>query len=205
MAKADIIEKYIPNANAFYRDNYRYFLYGLIALLFLALITMGVTARLLQQRPLPTFFAKQDGKQMQLFPSVEPNLLPDTIIRFASKAAVAAYTYDFARVNEQLQQVRPYFTDAGWAAFYTQAQSSINRVVANRLFVNGVVVGTPVISHQGELPDIGYAWRVEIPFLITYSSSEVTTKFRHIIAITLVRVPTSINPQGIGIYQFITA
>ncbi len=142
---------------------------------------------------------------MQLYPSVEPNLLPDTIIRFASKAAVAAYTYDFARVNEQMQAVRPYFTDTGWEAFYARAQSSINRVVANRLFVNGVVVGTPVISHQGELPEIGYAWRVEIPFLITYSSAEVTQKNSHIIAITLVRVPTSVNPQGIGIHQFITA
>ena len=205
MAKAKIIQKYIPDANAFYRDNYRYFLYAVVALMFLVVIAIGVAAHLLKQRPLPVFFAEQNGKQMQLFPSVEPNLLPDTIIRFASKAAVAAYTFDFANLDEQLQAAKPYFTEAGWNAFYAVASKSFKTVVTNRLLVNGVVVGAPVISNQGELPDIGYAWRVEIPFLITYSSASVTTKSRHVIVVTLVRVPTSKNPQGIGINQFITA
>jgi len=79
----------------------------------------------------------------------------------------------------------------------------ISTIVQNQLFVNGVVSGPPVISNQGPLPGKGYTWRVQIPFLVTYQSANTTTKRSFYVVITIVQVPTNINPQGIGIDQFV--
>lgn len=198
-------QKYTPDKNAFYRDNYHYFLYGLSVVLVLVLIAVFVTYHLLNTRPLPVFYAKQaDGKTMRLTSTTEPNLLPSTIIRFASKAAVGAYTFRFNSAMEQISQVRPFFTKTGWDAFQLSAQSLVKYVVENRLMVSGVVVGTPVISNQGELPGLGYVWRIQIPFLVSFQTENRVSKRRYMISISIVRVPTSINPQGIGIEQFVT-
>lgn len=196
----------LEDKNAFYRDYYHYFFYGLTLLALIVVFMGGVVMYMLKNRPKPAYAAKNPaGKTMSLTGTNEPNLMPDTIIRFASKAAVLAYTYDFSRYDAQLAEARPYFTRGGWDAFNAKLSGQIKTVVANRLFVNGVVVGTPVISNQGELPERGYVWRVEIPFLITFQSSSRTSKQNATIVVGVVRVPTSDNPQGIGIDQFITA
>jgi intracellular multiplication protein IcmL len=75
-------------------------------------------------------------------------------------------------------------------------------VVKKQLFVNGVVAGVPVISNQNELPGRGYTWRVQIPFLVSYQSSDQTTTERYIVVMMIVKVPTTVNPEGIGIDQF---
>jgi intracellular multiplication protein IcmL len=66
------------------------------------------------------------------------------------------------------------------------------------------VVGTPVISNQGPLPGTDYAWRVQIPFLVTYQSANVTTRRNYMVIVSIIRVSTIENPQGIGIDQFVT-
>jgi intracellular multiplication protein IcmL len=60
-----------------------------------------------------------------------------------------------------------------------------------------------VIANQGPIPDKEYAWRIQIPFLVTYQSMNITTKRNFYVLISIVRVPTNVNPQGIGIDQFV--
>ncbi|MFZ2315308.1 MAG: DotI/IcmL/TraM family protein [Gammaproteobacteria bacterium] len=204
MALDAVRAKYIPRNNDFYRRYYHWFIIGLMGVILLLVIAVGFVMFQLFHRPLPAFLAKQaDGKVMALKAYDEPNLLPDTILRWASKAATSAYTFDFVNYDKQISGVRPYFTPAGWNDF----QSSISRVVAtivqDQLFVSGVVAGIPVISNQGPLPDKGYTWRVQIPFLVTYQSANTTSKRNYYVIITIVHVPTSQNPQGIGIDQFV--
>src|SRR5438477_13186594 len=103
--------------NDFYRYRYHYFLLGLIGLIIVELTTMIIFGYQISHRSLPTFNAVQpNGQQMSLTPHTEPNLLPDTILRFAVKAAVSAYTFNFADYENQLTLSIPYFTDAGWKA-----------------------------------------------------------------------------------------
>ena len=205
MAFEAVKKKYIPEENSFYRNYYHYFFYVMALLVFALLAMAGVVIHILNNRPEPVFYAKDpDNKTMLLTGTSQPNLLPDTIIRFASKAAVLAYTYDFAHYEAQLAAVKPYFTKSGWDAFNSKLANQIQDVRTKRLFVNGVVVGTPVINNQGELPDRGYVWRVVIPFLITFQSASETSKSNYTIEVSVVHVPTTDNPQGIGIDQFIT-
>lgn len=188
----------------FHRDYYHYVLVLLMVVIILMMAAVGAVLYEMYKRPLPVFYVTNPKAQkMQLTPFDEPNLLPDTILRWASKAAVGAYTFDFYNYRTQINSVRPYFTDDGWQDYLRSVEPLINRIVENQLFVNGVVSGIPVISNQGPLPGKGYTWRVQIPFLVTYQSANITTKRNFLVIITVVRVSTNINPQGIGIDQFV--
>lgn len=188
----------------FYRDHSHHVLIGLMMLMLLMMVSIGGVLYMILSRPLPVFTAVQpNNMQMQLTPFEEPNLLPATILRWATKAAAVAYTFDFEHYRDQLAAARPYFTEAGWNGYLVGVGDVLNTVVDNHLFVNGVVSGTPVISNQGDLPGKGYTWRIQIPFLVTYQASNSVVNRNFYVILTIVRVPTRINPQGVGIDQFV--
>lgn len=207
MALKNVKAKYkalIPRDNSFYSKYYAYFFWGMMFIIFLLIGMIGFVLYQAYHRPLPVFSAIQpSGEKMSLTAFEEPNLLPDTIIRWANKATTNAYTFDFVRYNSQLAAARPYFTSAGWQDYLVSVDPLIKTIVQAQLFVNGVVNGTPVISNQGSLPGQGYTWRVQIPFLVTYQTANAPTQVKFIVVLTIVRVPTNINPQGIGIDQFV--
>lgn len=204
MALDDVEEQYVPRNNDFYRDHYHHVIMALMVIIVLMMILVGIVLHQMFNRPLPVFNAVQaDGQQMVLRPYDEPNLLPETILRWASKAATAAYTFNFVNYNQQIAIARPYFTADGWQDYLSSISRVISTIVQNQLFVNGVVAGAPVISNQGPLPGKGYVWRIQIPFLVVYQSANTTSKTSYYVVITIVRVPTQVNPQGIGIDQFV--
>jgi len=204
MALEHIRHEVMDQTNAFYRDHY----HRVIMILMIVFgCAVGCGIFLLYQfanRPIPEFFAvKSDNQKIQLTAFNKPNLLPDTVIRWASKAAVLAYTFDFVNYNQQVNAVRPYFTDAGWADYQRSVSGLISTVVQNQIFVYGIISGQPVISNEGELPGKGYVRRVQIPFLVTYQSSGPMIKRDYFVVMSIVEVPTNVNPQGIGIDQFV--
>lgn len=206
MAISALKEKTTPRNNDFYRKHYHQFIYGLMVLIVLLMIAIGVVLYQMFNRPLPLFYATQpDGQKMELTPFDEPNLLPDTILRWATKAATLSYTFDFDSNNQkrQLEAVHPYFTDNGWQGYLQSVQGLLTQIIQNQVFVYGVVAGTPIISNQGPLPGKGYVWRLQIPFLVTYQSANAAPQKKFVVILTIVRVPTHINPQGIGIDQFV--
>lgn len=191
-------------ANDFYRQYYNGFLTLILITIILMLVLAGMVLYQVWNRPLPEFAAvTSDGKSMTLVSRNEPNFLPETLMRWANKAGVAAYTFDFANYNNQLAAARPYFTEAGWENYRASISDLINSVVANQVFVNGVVVGPPVITNQGNFAGHDYAWRIQLPFLVTIQGSESTAQKMYTLVLTLVKVPTNINPVGIGIDQFV--
>jgi intracellular multiplication protein IcmL len=191
-------------SNDFYRDHYNKVIIGLIAAVILMLILVVVVLYQVSHRPLPEFIAiSADKKQMELTAAKEPNLLSSTLIAWANKAAVAAYTFDFVNYEKEIALARPYFTDAGWNDYQASVAKLIKTITQNQLFVNAVVSGPIVISNQGELPNLGYAWRMQMPFLVTYQSAQSSSHSFFTVLMTIVKVSTSKNPAGIGIEQFI--
>lgn len=190
--------------NDFYASSYQSLMIVLMVEILLVLLLVSLVLYQVFHRPLPSFSAVAPNKQhMPLTSSSEPNLLASTLIIWASKAAVAAYTFDFVNYPKQIAAARPYFTTAGWNDYQQSISKLIQTITQNQLFVNGVVSGPPVISNQGPLPGRGYTWRIQIPFLVTYQSAGSTSRSRFIVVITLVRVSTAINPTGVGIDQFV--
>ena len=190
--------------NLFYQRYYQYVLMSIMVLIVLLVVALGMLFYQLRHRPLPIFYAQTPtGSSMSLTVFNEPNLLPDTILKWASTGATLAYTFDFLNYNKQIAAARPFFTAEGWQEYLASVRSLVSTIVQNQLFVYGVVSGTPVISNQGSMPRQGYVWRAQIPFLVTYESANATTTQNFIVVVTIVRVPTYLNPQGIGIDQFV--
>jgi len=186
--------------NDFHRDHYDKVMITLIMVMIAAILASSVVLYQMFHKPLPRFAAvAQNGSHLNLNAYYEPNLLPTTIIAWASKAAVAAYTFDFVNYAKQTNAAKPYFTPGGWIAYQSAISQIITRITQNQLFVNGVVSGTPVIANQGDLPGSGYSWRVQIPFLVTYQSAEATKTQNFMVVLLIVRVPTTVNPDAIGI------
>jgi intracellular multiplication protein IcmL len=192
-----------PRENHFYRQHYHHAIYALMLMITLMIIAIGVVLYQVTNRPKPIFHAVQANNQtMLLTPFEEPNLLPDTILRWASKAASVAFTFDFVNYKKQIGFARPFFTEAGWQDYLGSIHDLISTIVQNQLFVSSVVVGTPVIANQGDLSG-SYVWRVQIPFLVTYQSANTPSQRNYMVVLSIVRVETSTNPQGIGIDQFV--
>lgn len=201
MAKANSNE---TNGNMFYQKHFHKIIVGLMICIFLIILLVIILLVQVYHRPEPPFMAaSNDGRKMHLVAFNDPNLLPSTLIRWASKAAVAAYTYDFYNYQKELDAVRPYFTEEGWAGYNNSIKGVINTISANKLFVNGVVSAPPVISNQGRLDKYDRVWRIQIPFLVTYQSAETTQTANYMVTLMIVKVPTTENPAGIAINQFV--
>lgn len=190
-------------SNAFYRIYQPRFIFMLMGAIVVAMIWVGIVVFQVYYRPLPTFYAIQpNGQRMVLQPQDLPSLKPDTILHFASKAAVAAYTFDFVNYKAEINAVRPYFTSAGWRNYLDSVAEVIKGITANKLFISAVTNGVPIISNQGELDGV-YSWRVQIPFLVTYQSAQSVEQEKYTVLITVIRVPTTLDPIGIGIDSFV--
>lgn len=191
-------------ANRFYRNHYSHVLMGLMILFLMTLTLTGYLFYQYLNRPLPVFYAQDPtGKKISLTAYTDPNLLAPTIISWASNAATTAYTFDFVNYQTQIAAAKPYFTDDGWNDYLQSVNKLIQIIVKNQLFVSSVVSGTPVIANEGALPQLGYTWRLQIPFLVTYQSANAVTQKKYLVLLTVVRVPTRATSQGIGVNQFV--
>lgn len=190
--------------NNFYRDRYTSILISVLIAMILLLSAMSFVLYQVYTRPLPVFIAvSADNQRMQLTAHDSPNLLSTTILKWASKAATAAYTFNFAEYVSQINAVRPYFTSTGWVDYQASVDGLLDAIIAQKLLVYGVVSGPPVISNQGELPGHEYAWRVQIPFIVIYQGADVSRQYNYTVLMTIVKVPTLQNPNGIGVDQFV--
>lgn len=190
--------------HAFFRQYYRPIMLASVITILLMLLLVNVVIYQVSHRPLPLFFGvTTNGKEMSLKAYNEPNLLPDTILRWANKVAVAAYTFDFVNFRTQLDATKPYFTEAGWIDYRNSLVDLLQTITKNKLFVNGVVAGTPVIASQGDIPGRGYVWRVQMPFLVTYQSSETVSRESYTVILTILKISTAKNPSGIAVDQFV--
>jgi intracellular multiplication protein IcmL len=190
--------------NLFYRDYYQQVIYFFIVIILTVFGMSGFVLYQLIHRPLPQFSAVMpDGRGMMLTPYDEPNLMPATLVRWASKAAVAAYTFNFVDYAKQIEMARPYFTPGGWQAYQDAIGGVITNIVKEQVFVYGVVTNPPVIVNQGLRLGYPYSWHMQIPFLVTYQGAEESKSSDYYVILTVVKVPTTINPDGIGIETFV--
>ncbi len=197
----------VKNRNDFYRDNYRKVVGMLLFSVLIMTILAGGLIYLVANPPQPRYFATTiDGRISPLVPLDQPNIAPSALLQWANTAAISAYTYNFVNYRQALQEAQNYFTPDGWSAFMEALNSSNNltAVIAKKLVVSAVATGAPIILQQGILSGI-YAWRVQMPMLVTYQSASQFSRQSIIVTMLITRVSTLNSPQGIGIAQFVAA
>lgn len=193
--------------NNFYRDNYRRLVGALMVLLMIVVMLVVFIFYQLYKRPESKYFATTtDGRIMQLFPLSEPMLSPGELLQWTERAAVAAYTYNFVNYRDAMQQLQNQFTADGWRYYEDALRTSrmLEMVIAKKLVVSAVATGTPVILDQAVI-NSRYAWKVQLPLLVTYQSPNEQTQQAMIVTIIVSRVPTVDMPKGIAIVSFVSS
>lgn len=172
---------------------------GLVGGLFL--LVFAVLLWQVNHRQRPAFFAVEPGgERMQLVPHEDPGQQSANLLSWASRAAVAAYTFNFVNYEKQAAIARQYFTDAGWADYQESLRNLVKKIVGSQLFVNGVVSDPPVIALADE-----QGWDIQIPFLVTYQSADQTSRKNFLVRMRVVRVSTLASRYGVGIDGFVMA
>lgn len=193
--------------NNFYRDNYRRIVIALLLMIFINLGLMGVIFYQITNPPIPKYFAtSSDGRVTPLYPLDMPVVSQAELLQWAGRAAVASYSYDFVNYRDSLQKAQDYFTPEGWQNFEAALTSSrtLETVLAKKLVVSAVATGVPVLLDQGIING-RYAWKVQLPILVSYQSSSENTQQPLLVTMVISRVPTLNIPRGIAIVSFVAS
>ncbi len=193
--------------NQFYQDGQRKItitlIISVIANLFLALM-LGY---IITHPPTPKYFATTvNGRITPLFELNQPNQSDPSILQWSNQAAIAAFTYNFVNYRAELQASSGFFTAEGWTQFLNALESSNNleAVKAKKLIVSAVATRAPIILQKGLLNG-RYAWRVQMPILVTFQSASEFAQQNNVVTMLVTRVSTLNSPKGIGIAQFVVA
>lgn len=206
MATGDAL-KLVYLRNNFYRDNYRRVVLILLLMVVLNFALIGVVAyQVTHPRPPEYFATTADGKIMPLIPLSKPMVSQAALLQWANQVVVSVYNYSFVNWRKQLQDAAGNFTSVGWKNFQDALKDSRNleTVISRKLVVTAVATGAPVITNEGVING-RYAWKVNIPLLVTYQSASTTFQQPVVVTMLITRVPVFNNPKGIAVASFYAA
>jgi len=195
--------------NQFYRRQYFLALgaFGLSLIVIMALV--GVLVFLKRNPTHPLYFATDTvGRLIPVIGVSQPNMTTEDVTNWAIEAVERTYSFDYVNYHAQFQAAEKYFTNYGWTKYIAALKAS-NNVVAlqeRRMIVQAHVVEKPKILAQGLLSG-AYAWKFEMPLLVTYwlPPYDDKSKFSNPLTVTLIvqRQPILQSYKGLGIVQMI--
>ncbi len=164
---------------------------------------------LLQNPSKPLYFAADNvSRLIKVIPVNQPNMTLEQTVAWSIEALEAAYSYDFVNYRMQLQNAQNYFMNYGWRT-YMDALTDSNNLLAltqRNMVVIAKVIDQPKIITQGLLGG-AYAWKFEMPVLMTYMLPPYDDKSRFSNALSVVivvqRQPLLQSYKGLGIVQVI--
>ncbi len=154
----------------------------------------------------PDYFSTSvNGKTEKLIALDQPNTSDSVIIKWATLATIASYSYDFVNYEQQLDQASQYFTPDAWSAFMDALVSgnTLDSVISKKLVVNAVATKSAVILAKGYLNGI-YSWKIQIPILVTYQSARQLTPVNLVVTLLVNRISTRLSIKGVGIRSFVS-
>lgn len=191
--------------NAYSRDRYQFLLRSLFGLMGILAVSVTGNVYLGLQQPENRYFATDPmGGIRELIPLERPIQSMNEVLNWATGALTQAYTMSFANYRESLQEVRPHFTRGGWIGFEEALHASgvIDSIVNGKLVATAVPQEAPVVVAQG-IVEGRYAWKIQMPILVTYESANQRSSQRTLVTATVVRVSELEHPRGLGIAQII--
>lgn len=195
----------IYKRNAFYRRMQHHLAVVFLLSIITNILLMAVAVYQHRNPPAPRYFPISiNGKILPLYPLDQPNQTDDSVISWATEAAVAAFSYSYVNYREELQASSGFFTADGWKLFLRALEDSNNleAVKEKRFVVSARVVGVPKVLDKGFLGE-RYTWRIQIPLQVTYQNADEYTQQYNLVTLLVTRESTLNAPRGIGIAQFV--
>lgn len=185
----------------FYRDGFGRILIA-IFLTLAAMVLLGlISAYLFLTHPEPVVFSvDKDWRVLPPVPIDQAYIKDPDLLQWISQVLPSVLTYDFVNYKTQVDEARQYFSDNGWKVFLNQLDTYANNntLQAAKMFVNANPSGAPIVLNRGIL-DGRYAWWIQIPMKLSYSSPGGTSVKPLVFQVLIVRIPTLDNLDGVTI------
>src|SRR3990167_153018 len=190
--------------NEFYRDKYRFAMKYISFLVITCAILALIFAWMTYDQKQPAYYAAAStGQVLPLHPLSEPIVTSDFIVQWSALTTRLIYNLTFSDYQNQLSQVQPRFTPAGWEKLQAALNSSglITNLVNNRLIISSVISGPPVILAR-MIVNGRFTWRVQMRMLVTDTSASAQTQQQMVVTMSVQRIPTLDAAQGIQVTDF---
>ena len=195
----------IKRRNNFYRNAFRSMVGALVFMLLVCIVLIMILGYLIINTQKPAYYAtSNDGKLVQLTALSTPAMTRADLLDWAARIAVETYNYNYVNYRRQLEVLRPNFTASGYNAFVKSLRltGTLDKVIDEKLRSMAVATGVAVILEHGIIGG-KYAWKVELPVLVTYESASGATERRSLIVTMIIsRVSTLDAVKGIAVAQF---
>lgn len=179
---------------------------SVILILLLSLVgLLGFNYFQYSQRSAGTYFATlPDGKSFPLTYLDRPNVSTKALLSWATLAATATYTLDFVNYKTNLENLKSYFTDAGFENFLAALTESgtITTITEKKLVLSAVAIGPAIVLAEDEVRG-NHVWKIEVPITVSYLSASAEEKRDKLVTLTITQVPTIEASKGIGIAQYV--
>lgn len=178
---------------------------GMIAFSFLtAFFALGIfymSAKMV--KPANVQLVPADGRAVIARTMPLPNQTRQAVKDWAREAVQKSYTFDFRSIDKGLASAENYFTPDAWVAFNEAIKKSslVSDVKKNRFSVTLVLKEEPIIDGGAISGSQEVAWKVLVPVTMSFSGDAPTVSKDMLIKLTIVRVPTTENPKGMGVLQ----
>lgn len=147
--------------------------------------------------------ASDTTQDVPMIAMAEPNMSKPALLDWASQAATETLTFGFNDYSRRLPESARHFTKEGWVSFVKAIEKAklLTAIEKNRQIVSAAPRATPTIVGEG-LSNGQYVWQVEIPMMITTQLGAQKKDSASLIRLSIVRVPKSENPHGLGIQRW---
>lgn len=202
----------IYSRNSFYKRLHYLVLAAFAISLLVIFILIWTLVFLLNNPTRPVYFATDDvSRLVQIIPVNTPNMTMDEVINWTTEAVQAAYSYDYINYRSQLQNAEKYFTNYGWRT-YMQALTLSNNLLAlttRKQIILAHVIEKPELEVGGILNG-AYAWKFNMPLLITYYmppyDGSAQSQFSNALKVSVIvqRQKVLEGYKGLGIVQLVS-
>ena len=197
---------HLPNMTAesikSYRDGYNS-LFKIIVIMWaiIFVLTVAFVYCVFEVRPQHRFFSvNTNGSVGRMVALDDPNINNNSIISWASQAAVDVLTFGFNDLEMRFAETRKNFTEKGWESFRSAAMGAdvMKNIKDRRQIITAIPAGPAEMLYYGIITG-SYSWIVRVPTIISVRSGGQKSSSRVNVIMTIVRTPTRENPRAIGI------
>lgn len=155
------------------------------------------------------FAAKPNGDVIQLVALDQPNLSDAAVTNWLSRALIDTFDFRYNNVSDRLNSsTARWFTKEGGDQLVLALESggNIASVKEKQLFVQLTLDTMPIIVDRATETANGqdtYAWKYEVPGMITYITRSKTYVDKVLFKVTVQRQSMISNPDGLGIANII--
>lgn len=200
----DVTQELEYENNNLYRDHYRVALGGVLVMALLSVCLMGLFVWVsIDQQPAKYYATTTTGLIIPMRSLSEPVVRKPYLMQWASIVTRATYNLDALNYQQELDNVKPYFTAGGFDKFEGALKSSglLQKIIDKRLRMSAIVSGDPVIIREFTMYG-RYNWVVQLPLLVSLESASQHVRLHLMATMRIQRVPVLSSKEGIQISDY---